>query len=109
MDKNSIIGIAVIAGIFVLWGVLNRPSTEEIESQKQRNDSIALERLIQEKKLQELTEEQRTTQHTSIQQQVHESPVIDTIETKIVTIENENIKVLLSEKGGRLLSVELKN
>ncbi len=109
MDKNSIIGIVVIAGIFVLWGVLNKPSAEEIERQKQRNDSIALERLIQEKKLQELTEEQRTTQDIRLPQQTQESPVIDSVETKTITIENEKIKVLLSEKGGRLLSVELKN
>ena len=53
MDRNSIIGILIIAGIFVVWGIINRPSAEEIERQKQKNDSIALERLIQEKKQQE--------------------------------------------------------
>jgi YidC/Oxa1 family membrane protein insertase len=111
MDRNSIIGIVVIAGIFVLWGVINRPSAEEMERQKQRNDSIKVERLIEERRLQELGNEQQSVKYDSegVQSTMAIDADTDTIETKIVTIENENIKVWLSERGGRPLSVELKN
>ena len=47
MDRNSIIGIVLIAGIFVVWGIVNKPSEEEIARQKRYNDSIALVQQIE--------------------------------------------------------------
>ena len=111
MDRNSIIGIIVIAGIFVLWGVINKPSAEEMERQKQRNDSIKLERLIEERRQQEIIKEQ---ENVAVDREERQSAIAieadtDTVETKIISIENERIKVWLSERGGRPVSVELKN
>ncbi|MES2628056.1 MAG: membrane protein insertase YidC [Bacteroidota bacterium] len=41
MDRNSIIGLVLIAGILIGYGVLTRPSAEEIERQKYVADSTA--------------------------------------------------------------------
>lgn len=109
MDRNSIIGILIIAGIFVVWGILNRPDAEEIERQQRRNDSIDMERMLEKKKLQEQVEEQ-ISQESELPGD-HPSITIkkDTVDVKTVSLENEKIKVLFSERGGRPLSVELKN
>ena len=40
MDRNSIIGIIVIAIIIFLWGILSRPSKEELEKRKRMVDSL---------------------------------------------------------------------
>ena len=40
MDRNSIIGIIIIAGIIIVRGVLSKPSKEELEKRKQALDSI---------------------------------------------------------------------
>jgi YidC/Oxa1 family membrane protein insertase len=109
MDRNSIIGILIIAGIFVVWGIINRPSAEEIERQKQKNDSIALERLIQEKKQQEQLNEIPVEQKQIAPEETVKTVATDTLKSRVVTLENERIKVFLSERGGRPLSVELKN
>lgn len=39
MDKNSIIGIIVIAAILIGWGVMTQPTAEEI-AQRRHNDSL---------------------------------------------------------------------
>lgn len=41
MDRNSIIGLVLIAGIMIGYGVLSGPSTEEVARQKQIADSTA--------------------------------------------------------------------
>ena len=41
MDKKSIIGIILIFLILVVFSIINRPSQEEIEAAKHRQDSIA--------------------------------------------------------------------
>lgn len=109
MDRNSIIGILIIAGIFVVWGIVNRPSADEIERQKQRNDSIRVERMIQERQAQEEKDEVQVDQKEVPAVKTEAIPEIDTVETKTITLENERIKVFLNERGGRPVSVILKN
>ena len=41
MNKNSVIGIILIIGIFVGWFIWMTPSKEEIERQQHIQDSIA--------------------------------------------------------------------
>jgi YidC/Oxa1 family membrane protein insertase len=41
MDRNSIIGIILIAMIFVLWSVFNKPSEAERQKMQRMQDSIA--------------------------------------------------------------------
>ena len=44
MDRNTIVGFLLIAGIMVGFTLLTRPSKEEIARQKKYNDSITLVR-----------------------------------------------------------------
>lgn len=51
MDKNSVIGLFVIAGILIGWMMFNAPTQEEIARQQQIRDSIEQVQ-IKEKELQ---------------------------------------------------------
>lgn len=121
MDKNSIIGIIIIAGIFILWTTLNKPSEEQIEAAKYRRDSLELVRqneIVQQKiqdaaKIQNPVEQQNQTQATS------KDSVLKSLygnfsnagagEQELITLENELLKIKITNKGGRIYSVELKN
>lgn len=120
MDRNTTIGLVLIFGILVLFSYLNRPSQEEIELEKHRRDSIAL---VEEQMVREI-ERQQTENVTSL----NESQNVDTAEAaaelknlygdfsvsaageeKIITLENNLLRVNISTKGGSVKSVELKN
>ncbi len=120
MDRNSIIGIVLIGGIFVLWGVLNKPSKEEMARQQRRADSIAL---VQ----QQVALEQQQKQLELEAQQGESSQGADSVslaenaaklgafsnaasgKQEFYTLENDQIKVNIAAKGGRPYSVEVKN
>lgn len=106
MDRNSVIGIVLIAGIFIIWGVLNRPSAEEMERQKERNDSIA--RAYEQDMAQQERALQDTANFTTSDTKTSGKTTEDTLKTEIVTIENDLIKLFLDERGGRPVSVQLK-
>jgi len=124
MDRNAIIGMVIIAGIFIIWGVVNKPSAEELKRQQEEKkrqqyieDSTAIARQIEEQKRAEsfidssakdaviTSREDKETPSQSSEIQV----ASDTAEYNIYTLENNLIKLYLSEKGGRINSVELKN
>jgi YidC/Oxa1 family membrane protein insertase len=112
MDRNSIIGIVLIALIFIVWGVVNKPSQEELERQKQLADSATKVQLLQkqyndsaaaypaQKEEGMLAEEERSVPVTQ--------PLADTVNFKTITIENDLIRLYLTEHGGRPSSVQLK-
>ena len=42
MDRNSIIGIVLIAAILIVWSVVFSPNKKEMEERKRQQDSLAL-------------------------------------------------------------------
>ncbi|MFP4366969.1 MAG: membrane protein insertase YidC [Bacteroidales bacterium] len=121
MDRNSITGIILIALILIIFSVLNRPSEDEIEAARRRQDSLEMVRQ------QQLEEEARQVTSEEV---VEESDMIETDTTGVsdeyenrfgvfapaatgpdetYEIENENIRMKISAKGGRPWSVELKD
>ena len=42
MDRNSIIGLVLIAAIFIVFSIVNKPSKEQVEAANKRQDSLAL-------------------------------------------------------------------
>jgi YidC/Oxa1 family membrane protein insertase len=104
MDKNSIIGIALIAAIFITWSTVFGPSKEERAEQKRIQDStlaankvLALEK---QKKQAELALEKTNIQGTT-------DTVVQNV-NEFYTIENELIKLKIATKGGRPYSAQLK-
>lgn len=120
MDKNSIIGIVLIFLVLVVFSVVNQPSKEQIENAKRRQDSI--QQVEAEKaRLFQLQQQQMTVaegipdslvQEAKQQELANQLGIFGAAATgseSFVTLENNLMKLTLSNKGGRIFSVELKD
>lgn len=122
MDRNSLLGLGLIAVILGVWLYLSGPSEEQIAKNKRVRDSIAL--LQREKEVEEAT---RIARETAVSDTIRQAPVInDSIlhsqlqeqyrdftpalggKTEYFLLENSKVKATISSKGGQLLKVELK-
>ena len=124
MDKNSLIGLGLIAAILITWLALTGPSKEQIARNKQIKDSVELAI-----KAIEIAEAEKVVAHKTIalKDTSISNLVTDSIaklasvglykdfapsangKAEVVTLENENIKVYISTKGAKVEKVELKN
>ena len=136
MDKNTIVGLVIIAGILVLYSVFSRPSEEERAAQNRRQDSIAQEHqqqiiqdsldyvnriLLEHKGVQGATTTLSTgtaARQTVADQQARTAEYENiygafaggaTGEKKFITLENDRILLKVSMLGGRIYSVQLKD
>jgi YidC/Oxa1 family membrane protein insertase len=117
MDRNSIIGIVLIAGILILWGVIFSPNKKELEERRRQQDSLAMVLQEQQKELKQ--KQQMTSDSASVVvadtakkekfAQFGEFAAFSAGEKKYVTLENDLVKMVISTLGGRPYSVELKN
>ncbi len=110
MDKNTFTGLFLILIILVGSTFLMKPSEQEIKREKQVQDSIARVKNHQLGKSLAID----TTKSTS-------APIVDSAVlagpfgaahagiTEPIVLENNLLKVKISPKGGRIISVELKN
>ncbi len=127
MDKNTIIGLALIGLLIVGMGILNKPSKEELESQNQRA-------LTEQRRQDSLAnvERMRAAEAAVYQQQAGSSPASggemkqDAASMEMLTnrygdfavaavgtpeeviLENEQLKLTFSTLGGRPYTVNLK-
>ncbi len=124
MDRNTVIGLTLIFAIFMLWQYTLTPSQEEIEAQKRRRDSLQqveqfrLDSLakIQEKKLAEIVEttpaaaeESDSLKNSRLSQEFGLFAAAATGEEEREVLENDLFKITFSNKGGRIVEVELKD
>jgi YidC/Oxa1 family membrane protein insertase len=124
MDRNSIFGIVLIFAILVVFSIINKPSKEQIEAAKRRQDSIAL--VEAQRALQPQLDQLKTDSAVETADQLPDSIATgNRIQEKIdqfgvfgnaaigteefYTLENNLMIITFSNKGGRIYSVELKN
>ena len=114
MDRNAAIGFVLIALIFIAYIYLNTPSPEEEARMRKQRDSIAF---VQ--RQQYLSDSIGAIQPDSsviapagsiASKAAQQGIFTDTsiAGEAIHTIENELLKIMLSNKGGKVISVELK-
>ncbi len=120
MDKNSITGLVLITIILALFWWMNKPSAEEIEAKKRALDSLHQVELLQAKEAALQAAQQSKTVTT---EEISKKAIADSLQNqsagilapftngtqKLVTLENNLIKVTFSNKGGRVYSVEIKD
>ena len=126
MNKNTIIGIVLIIVIFVIFGIINQPTEEELAKAKFRNDSIArvqdsldkaiaLQKSIATNATPELNSADST--HSILPDSLKEKKLKEIYgdfgnaadgENQFYVLENSKIKVKFSTLGGRPYSVQLK-
>jgi len=124
MDRNTIIGFALIAAIIIGFSILNRPSQEEIARQQQLRhyrDSVAqANREAEAIRLaeaaiaaQEFEQEREELPEDEVQARLADAfgafSIAAAGEKEFFTLENERVRVKLSSQGGRIYSVRLKN
>lgn len=106
MDKNSLVGFALIGAVIVGFSIYNRPSQEEMARAKQYQDSI-----------QALALQQEAQEKAQAEAQV-QSLRLDSASTffqaatgteRFTTLENELVQLTLTNKGGRISKAVLKN
>jgi len=119
MDKNTIFGFVLIALILVGFSVMNRPSEEELAQQQRYSDSIALVQkneaasVAQQKPEAVLAADSINPNDTAALAKAADAfgdfGVAAAGEEKFYTLENDLVKLTLSNKGGRIYSATLKN
>jgi YidC/Oxa1 family membrane protein insertase len=125
MDRNSLIGIIIIAVLFVAYFQYTKPSKEQLQKIKRQQDSIAQ---VEARKKAELKKDKPVK---SIQDSVAANKIDTTLqsdsiknielvnklgifakggigEKKYITLENKKLKITFSTLGGKIHSVELK-
>ena len=122
MNKNSLIGIILIIGIFVGWFIWMTPSKEEMERQRHIQDSLyqvnrarfvedsirfvesqkQAEQLLSQPKNEEISEDALCDRYGVFTS-------VATGEEQFFTIENDVLKMKLSSKGAFVKTVELKD
>ncbi len=124
MDRNTIIGIVLIFTILIGFSYLNRPSEEEIEAARRRQDSIVqveasrakeaeaqaqIKAMEQDAQPENITESDSAVVSKNGRDQFGAFGEAATGEEKFITLENNLMKVTISTKGGKIYSVELKD
>ncbi len=119
MDKNTIAGLVLIFIILFTASYFNKPSEKEMERLKLKNDSINMAELANAKeatKQAELSAIQpgiSKIDSTTVQNELSNLYGVFAVaakgEEKFITLENNLMKVVLSNKGGKIFSVELKD
>jgi len=120
MDRNTLIGLLLIGAILIGASIYNSPSKEQIAANKRKNDSIAAIKEINKKEIiqeaiaaEVIKAVNDTLQNDSaiaIQKQQLFGSFVNAAqgEDKTSVLENELFKINISNKGGRVRSVELK-
>lgn len=130
MDRNSIFGLLLIGGILIGWLVYSQPNEAEKAQLQHVQDSIA-QYALEQKNAEDASKNKALTSGTAaipaallndstgkmsdsiksvFKKQVYgEFAEASEGENKIITLENELMKVNIASKGGRIASVELKN
>lgn len=130
MDRNQIFGIVLIAVILITYSIYTKPTQEEIEKARQERitkDSLqrVQEEIDKQNAAQFANDENQTLNQVSLYQK--DSTIQDSIKINQIketygsfgesaigkqefyTLENDLIKMIISTKGGKPYSVEMKN
>ena len=123
MDKNSIIGFILIGALLIGFTLLNRPSAEQVEAQRRYNDSIAMVQYEQQQQaLKQAAEEKQPSFSESSLEGLSDSVRQISLQNnfgafasaaegneEVITLENNNIEVKISSKGGYVSYVRVKD
>ncbi|HEX7584200.1 MAG TPA: YidC/Oxa1 family insertase periplasmic-domain containing protein, partial [Prolixibacteraceae bacterium] len=124
MDRNTVLGAALIFAILIGFSYFNKPSEKQIEAAKRTRDSIEQVQAVNQKEIKKaakldsiqalaaplLKGDSMNSSVENVRKEkfgVFASASVG--KEKFYVIENNLIKVTFSNKGGRIYSVELKN
>ncbi|MGL4851502.1 MAG: membrane protein insertase YidC [Phocaeicola sp.] len=106
MDKNTLIGFGLIGAVVIGFSLYNRPSEAEVERAKRYQDSIQTVALQEAEK--KITEQLTAAQTPATLDTTSLFYSAAAGAEKQVVLENELVKLTLSNKGGRVTAATLK-
>lgn len=106
-DKNTIIGISLIAVILIAFNFINRPTQEEIEKSKSQQEQVA--KTPQSDSAKQEVAAKKEAKKASNTKLNDFSDAYMAEPGKTFALENELIRVEINERGGRVGNVFLKN
>ncbi|MDR3286586.1 MAG: membrane protein insertase YidC [Prevotellaceae bacterium] len=115
MDKNTITGLVLIVAIMIGFGIFNSKQAEKYNREKQTQDSISQVHEIQRRQELQLTDSVNnltgdTTLQSSATARVDSSlQAVVQKQEEFYTIENNLLKITLTNIGGRIYSAEVKD
>ncbi len=113
LDINSIIGFVLIFGILIFMFYQNRPTPEEVEAEKAKQEQVEAE--TKQNELQEVKEAEPAAIN------LQDSTAIANYKSEIgafgftapsdaiTTLENELVELKISNKGGQIVEAKMKN
>jgi YidC/Oxa1 family membrane protein insertase len=111
MDKNTFTGLFLIMLILVGFWFFTKPTTQEIKQEQQRQHLDSLKKagkpVAAAKSIQLDSAKTSTVVDSAVLKSAFGAATIGT--EQLVTVENKDIRVKLTTRGGRVFSVELKN
>ena len=108
MDKNNLVGFALIGAVVIGFSIYNRPSQEEMARAKHYQDSI---QAIAQKEaaMQEQAAAQQSPAHTIQADSTSLLYGASQGTEQLTTLENDLVKVTFTNKGGRVCAAMLKD
>ena len=108
MDKNTLVGFALIGAVVIGFSIYNRPSQEEMARAKHYQDSI---QAIAQKEaaMQEQAAAQQNPAHTIQADSTSLLYGASQGTEQLTTLENDLVKVTFTNKGGRVCAAMLKD
>ena len=120
MDKKSYLGLFLIFVVIVVFYWINQPSEEErqrwqqyheqlAQEEKMRQDSIARVKLLAEQAADTISEADTAAIAAAKKAKFGLLTDASEGEEKLTTLENDTLKIVFTNKGGRIYSVDLKS
>ena len=119
MDRNSYIGLGLIFALLIGYFYINQPSAQDLAMQKRAADSIQTIKILETKNQDKLALAAKKEKDSLASILKTDSTALKNVyggfsgnvlgEEKIQTIENSELKISFSNKGGIIRQVELKN
>ncbi|UJH67929.1 membrane protein insertase YidC [Allomuricauda sp. SCSIO 65647] len=114
LDLNSIIGFVLIFGILLFWFYMTKPTPEELEAEKAKQEQVEAETKVQEVPKEEVSTEATTVNlndSTAVAGYKASVGAFGFTQTKegISVLENELLYLAISNKGGQVVEARMKN
>lgn len=105
MDRNTVIGIILIFGLFYLWAQINAPSEEELAERKRVQDSIAM---VQQGN--DPIEQEQSDSDSARTTFVSEAPdsIEKQVEEQLYSMGNDQLELSISNIGGFIENARIK-
>lgn len=115
LDRNTIIGFSLILALLVGWAYFLKPSDAEIEAYKKQQDSLNISQIKHDSLLKTSLDTNKSiatlvaaNDTISLEKAFGTFASFAKGEEKFTTIENDELKITFTNKGGRIYKVQLK-